>query len=177
MVALRPGTDRLRVLSFVALLVYPFLEFLASHRYNPVAPESLVIIGVLVLVSLAMGAWPRSDASFYVLLVSVLSLLSVPYLKHVVPVLATTNPYYLLAGSATLLALAAYQLRERFLVVLVVSLSACFLYGSVEGAMHPSLAVQQSDPELSFRGMHFTPETPTYSMRGCGGLPADAGGV
>ena len=27
------------------------------------------------------------------------------------------------------------------------------------------------------RGMHFTPETPTYSMRGCGGLPADAGGV
>ena len=28
-----------------------------------------------------------------------------------------------------------------------------------------------------FRGMHFTPETPIYSMRGCGGLPADAGGV
>ena len=27
------------------------------------------------------------------------------------------------------------------------------------------------------RGMHLTPETPTYSMRGCGGLPADAGGV
>ena len=26
-------------------------------------------------------------------------------------------------------------------------------------------------------GMHLTPETPTYSMRGCGGLPADAGGV
>ena len=25
--------------------------------------------------------------------------------------------------------------------------------------------------------MHLTPETPTYSMRGCGGLPADAGGV
>ena len=28
-----------------------------------------------------------------------------------------------------------------------------------------------------YRGMHLTPETPTYSMRGCGGLPADAGGV
>ena len=27
------------------------------------------------------------------------------------------------------------------------------------------------------RGMHLTPETPIYSMRGCGGLPADAGGV
>ena len=31
--------------------------------------------------------------------------------------------------------------------------------------------------ELRVRGMHLTPETPTYSMRGCGGLPADAGGV
>ena len=31
--------------------------------------------------------------------------------------------------------------------------------------------------ELTNRGMHLTPETPTYSMRGCGGLPADAGGV
>ena len=80
MVALRTGTARLRVLSFVALLVYPFLEFLASHRYNPVAPESLVVIGVLVLVSFAMGSWHRSDASFYVLLVSMLSLLTVPYL-------------------------------------------------------------------------------------------------
>ena len=33
-------------------------------------------------------------------------------------------------------------------------------------------AVQQAN-----RGMHLTPETPTYSLRGCGGLPADAGGV
>ena len=32
-------------------------------------------------------------------------------------------------------------------------------------------------PDYPGRGMHFTPETPTYSMRGCGGLPADAGGV
>ena len=31
--------------------------------------------------------------------------------------------------------------------------------------------------ESAHRGMHLTPETPTYSMRGCGGLPADAGGV
>ena len=31
--------------------------------------------------------------------------------------------------------------------------------------------------KFGFRGMHLTPETPTYSMRGCGGLPADAGGV
>ena len=31
--------------------------------------------------------------------------------------------------------------------------------------------------DCSDRGMHLTPETPTYSMRGCGGLPADAGGV
>ena len=31
--------------------------------------------------------------------------------------------------------------------------------------------------QFHLRGMHFTPETPTYSMRGCGGLPADAGGV
>ena len=31
--------------------------------------------------------------------------------------------------------------------------------------------------DLQYRGMHLTPETPTYSMRGCGGLPADAGGV
>ena len=30
---------------------------------------------------------------------------------------------------------------------------------------------------IPYRGMHLTPETPTYSMRGCGGLPADAGGV
>ena len=32
-------------------------------------------------------------------------------------------------------------------------------------------------PDSWYRGMHLTPETPTYSMRGCGGLPADAGGV
>ena len=32
-------------------------------------------------------------------------------------------------------------------------------------------------PYYADRGMHLTPETPTYSMRGCGGLPADAGGV
>ena len=32
-------------------------------------------------------------------------------------------------------------------------------------------------PQCRHRGMHLTPETPTYSMRGCGGLPADAGGV
>ena len=32
-------------------------------------------------------------------------------------------------------------------------------------------------PYFDDRGMHLTPETPTYSMRGCGGLPADAGGV
>ncbi len=107
------------------------------------------MIGVLVLVSFAMGSWHRSDASFYVLLVSMLSLLSVPYLKHVVPVLAATNPYYILVGSVTLLALAAYYLQERFLVVLVVSLSASFLYGSVEGAMRPSLAVQQPELERS----------------------------
>ena len=31
--------------------------------------------------------------------------------------------------------------------------------------------------QFGYRGMHLTPETPTYSMRGCGGLPADAGGV
>ena len=31
--------------------------------------------------------------------------------------------------------------------------------------------------QLFVRCMHLTPETPTYSMRGCGGLPADAGGV
>ena len=35
----------------------------------------------------------------------------------------------------------------------------------------------RDNPELVDRGMHLTPETPTYSMRGCGGLPADAGGV
>ena len=70
-------------------------------------------------------------------------------IKHVVPVLAATNPYYILLGSITLLALAAYYLQERFLVVLVVSLSASFLYGSVEGAMRPSLAVQQPEPERS----------------------------
>ena len=34
-----------------------------------------------------------------------------------------------------------------------------------------------SSPVFLNRGMHLTPETPTYSMRGCGGLPADAGGV
>ena len=32
-------------------------------------------------------------------------------------------------------------------------------------------------PELGYRGMHLTPEAPTYSMRAHGGLPAYAGGV
>ena len=34
-----------------------------------------------------------------------------------------------------------------------------------------------ADVNIRDSGMHLTPETPTYSMRGCGGLPADAGGV
>ncbi len=31
--------------------------------------------------------------------------------------------------------------------------------------------------ESEIRGMHLTPEAPTYSMRAHGGLPAYAGGV
>ena len=38
-------------------------------------------------------------------------------------------------------------------------------------------AVHCNPGEYPDQGMHLTPETPTYSMRGCGGLPADAGGV
>ena len=39
------------------------------------------------------------------------------------------------------------------------------------------LEFDYANEESFYRGMHLTPETPTYSMRGCGGLPADAGGV
>ena len=40
-----------------------------------------------------------------------------------------------------------------------------------------SSAIRHAVDHYRNRGMHLTPETPTYSMRGCGGLPADAGGV
>ena len=36
---------------------------------------------------------------------------------------------------------------------------------------------EQRRLEYYYRGMHLTPEAPTYSMRAHGGLPAYAGGV
>ena len=37
--------------------------------------------------------------------------------------------------------------------------------------------VSVTQAEFGDRGMHLTPEAPTYSMRAHGGLPAYAGGV
>ena len=48
------------------------------------------------------------------------------------------------------------------------------LYGALD---YDVFWVYNHEPKYINRGMHLTPETPTYSMRGCGGLPADAGGV
>ena len=59
-----------------------------------------------------------------------------------------------------------------------------FIFGipnTGEGNVFQLVAAQglevKSDYSMGESGMHLTPETPTYSMRGCGGLPADAGGV
>ena len=100
----------------------------------------------MACISLGFCLVSRREIIFYLLLVGCLSFLAVPYSKHVAPVLAPVSPYYVLAAAAGVLALAAYSIRERFVVVLVVFLTASFAYGSIRGLTNPPMHVSAIVP-------------------------------